>query len=106
VLFLAGPLGQEFRATINGRVTDARGAAAVINAATPTRSDETYTVSCKTFLIAAPYRAQFRLETYNTLNTPMFAAVNTDPNSPPFGHVRPSDTSFPRHIQFGFKFMS
>jgi len=59
----------------------------------------------KTFFITERYRAQFRFETFNTLNTPIFGAANTDPNGPLFGYVTPSQTNTPRNIQFGFKFM-
>ncbi len=59
----------------------------------------------KTFFLSERFRAQFRFETFNTFNSPIFAAPNTDPNSPLFANVTPSQSNIPRHVQFGFKFL-
>jgi hypothetical protein len=59
----------------------------------------------KMFRINDRTRAQFRLETFNTFNTPIFGGPHTDPTSPLFGNVTPTQVNFPRFVQLGFKFL-
>lgn len=59
----------------------------------------------KSFLITERYRAQFRLESFNSFNTPIFGGPNTDPNSTNFGLVTRGQRNFPRQVQLGFKFV-
>jgi hypothetical protein len=57
----------------------------------------------KTFSIAEKYKAQFRAEALNALNTPLFRAPNTAFGNSAFGQVT-SQANFPRLIQLGLRF--
>jgi hypothetical protein len=57
----------------------------------------------KSFNFTERVRFQFRLETFNTFNTPFFGGPNTDPNSPNFGFVNRDQANQPRNVQLGFK---
>ncbi len=57
----------------------------------------------KTFSFAEKYRAQFRAEALNALNTPLFRAPNTAFGNSAFGQVT-SQANFPRLIQLGLRF--
>ena len=57
----------------------------------------------KTFSIAEKYRAQFRAEALNALNTPLFRAPNTAFGNSAFGTVT-AQANFPRLIQLGLRF--
>ncbi|MFB3828986.1 MAG: TonB-dependent receptor domain-containing protein [Bryobacteraceae bacterium] len=59
----------------------------------------------KMFRINERMRAQFRVESFNTFNTPIFGGPNTDPASPLFGNVTAAQVNFPRFVQLGFKFV-
>ncbi|HZS06693.1 MAG TPA: TonB-dependent receptor [Blastocatellia bacterium] len=59
----------------------------------------------KSFNLSERYRFQFRLETFNTFNTPIYGGPNTDPNSPNFGFVTRDQANQPRNVQLGFKFI-
>ncbi len=58
----------------------------------------------KNFNFSERISAQFRLETFNTFNTPILGGPNTDPSSLSFGLVTPNQGNFPRNVQLGFKF--
>jgi Carboxypeptidase regulatory-like domain/TonB dependent receptor len=57
----------------------------------------------KSFIFTERVRAQFRLEAFNVMNSPLFPAPNTDPTNTNFGFVNRSTRNFPRQIQLGFK---
>jgi hypothetical protein len=50
-------------------------------------------------------RFQFRLESFNTFNTPIYGGPNTDPTSTNFGFVTRNQSNQPRNVQLGFKFI-
>jgi hypothetical protein len=57
----------------------------------------------KNFNFSERVRFQFRLETFNTFNTPVYGGPNTDPNSPNFGFVQRDQANLSRNVQLGFK---
>lgn len=57
----------------------------------------------KTFAFAEKYKAQFRAEALNALNTPLFRAPNTAFGNSAFGRIT-SQANFPRLIQLGLRF--
>ena len=59
----------------------------------------------KSFSLGETMRFQFRLETFNTFNTPIYGGPNTDPNSTSFGLVTRNQSNQPRNVQLGFKFI-
>src|SRR5512132_1315283 len=122
LLLVTCVLGQQFRATITGRVTHASGpcvarAALVVGnvgmneqVKTTTDRDGNHTVEAGSLEQSVTVTADvpshgrpFANGTFNTCNTPISGAPNTDANSRLFGYVTPRPTNFPRHIQFGFK---
>jgi hypothetical protein len=54
----------------------------------------------KNILIKERVNTQFRLETFNTFNTPLFAGPNTAFGSANFGTIT-SQANFPRYLQVG-----
>jgi hypothetical protein len=54
----------------------------------------------KNILIKERVNTQFRLETFNTFNTPLFAGPNTAFGSANFGSIT-SQSNFPRYLQVG-----
>jgi hypothetical protein len=56
----------------------------------------------KTFAITEAFRAQFRAEALNAMNTPLFRAPNTAFGNGAFGRI-PSQGNFPRMIQLGLR---
>lgn len=57
----------------------------------------------KSFNFSERVRFQFRLESFNTFNTPIYGGPNTDVNSTNFGFVTPDQSNLPRNVQLGFK---
>jgi hypothetical protein len=57
----------------------------------------------KTFSIKERLKAQFRAESLNVTNTPMFYAPNTTFTNPQFGQIT-SQANYPRLIQLGIRF--
>jgi len=57
----------------------------------------------KNFRFGERYRLQYRFETFNTLNHPVFGAPNADPTSSSFGVVTPSQVNNARQIQMAMK---
>lgn len=57
----------------------------------------------KTFLVTEKLRAQFRAETLNLTNTPLFYGPNTTLGNPNFGKIT-SQANFSRLIQLGVRF--
>ena len=57
----------------------------------------------KSFNFTERVHFQFRLESFNTFNTPIFGGPNTDPNSTNFGFINRDQANQPRNIQLGFK---
>jgi hypothetical protein len=57
----------------------------------------------KTVSIAEKYKAQFRAEALNAMNTPLFRAPNTAFGNAAFGRIT-SQANFPRMIQLGLRF--
>ncbi|HEV8129876.1 MAG TPA: hypothetical protein VGQ81_01390, partial [Acidobacteriota bacterium] len=49
------------------------------------------------------WSGQFRVESFNVTNTPIFPGPNTDINSGNFGKVTLNQINFPRHIQVAMK---
>jgi hypothetical protein len=56
----------------------------------------------KTFTIVERFKGQFRAETLNAFNTPMFAAPNTSLGSSSFGRIT-SQVNFARMLQLGIR---
>jgi hypothetical protein len=56
----------------------------------------------KTFDIYENFKAQFRAEALNAMNTPLFRAPNTAFGNAQFGTVT-SQANFPRMIQLGVR---
>jgi hypothetical protein len=56
----------------------------------------------KNFTIYERFKAQFRFETLNALNTPLFRSPNTSFGSSSFGKVL-SQGNFPRFIDFALR---
>jgi hypothetical protein len=56
----------------------------------------------KTFTIVERFKGQFRVETLNAFNTPMFAAPNTSLGSSSFGRIT-SQVNFARMLQLGIR---
>jgi hypothetical protein len=56
----------------------------------------------KTFTIAERFKGQFRAESLNAFNTPMFAAPNTSLGSSSFGRIT-SQVNFARMMQLGIR---
>jgi hypothetical protein len=56
----------------------------------------------KTFRIRERARVQFRAESFNLCNKPLFAAPNLTANNASFGTIA-SQTNNPRYIQFGLR---
>ena len=56
----------------------------------------------KTFAITEKFKAQFRAEALNSLNTPMFRAPNTSFGSSSFGRIT-AQANFPRMLQLGMR---
>ncbi len=56
----------------------------------------------KNILIRERVNAQFRVETFNTFNTPWFAGPNTSFGSASFGQIT-SQANFPRYLQLGMR---
>jgi hypothetical protein len=63
----------------------------------------------KSFNFSERYRFQVRLETFNTFNTPLFGAPNTNPNNLNFGRLIPQNSvrnsANYRQVQLGLKFL-
>jgi hypothetical protein len=57
----------------------------------------------KSFNFTETIRFQFRLESFNTFNTPIYGGPNTDPTSTSFGLVTRNQANQPRNVQLGFK---
>jgi hypothetical protein len=57
----------------------------------------------KSFHVAERVSGEFRVESFNLTNTPIFAGPNTDINSANFGRVTRSQINFPRHVQLAAK---
>ena len=49
------------------------------------------------------FKAQFRAEAINAMNTPLFEAPNSNFGNPNFGRIT-RQANFPRFIQFGLRF--
>ena len=58
----------------------------------------------KTFAIGERIRAQFRAESLNVTNTPMFCAPNTTFSSSAASGVISSQANFSRMVQLGVRF--
>ena len=56
----------------------------------------------KNFAITERFKAQFRAEALNAMNTPMFRAPNTSYGSSSFGRIT-SQANFPRMLQLGIR---
>ena len=56
----------------------------------------------KTFAVTEGFKAQFRAEALNAMNTPLFRAPNTAFGNGSFGRVT-SQGNFPRIIQLGLR---
>jgi hypothetical protein len=56
----------------------------------------------KTFRIGESVRIQFRAESFNLCNKPLFAGANLTSTSAAFGTIG-SQTNNPRYIQFGLR---
>lgn len=59
----------------------------------------------KAFAIREDVRLQFRAESFNAFNTPLFDAPNTTAGSAAFGVVSPSQANDPRNIQLALKLL-
>ena len=57
----------------------------------------------KTFTFAEKYKAQFRAEALNAMNTPQFASPNANYGAGAFGTIT-SQVNFPRLVQLGVRF--
>jgi Carboxypeptidase regulatory-like domain len=57
----------------------------------------------KSFNFTETVRFQFRLESFNTFNTPIYGGPNTDPTSQTFGFITRNQANQPRNVQLGFK---
>jgi hypothetical protein len=58
----------------------------------------------KRFRFTERLNGQFRLETFNTFNTPVLRGPNLNAGSPLFGWINPnSQANLPRNVQLGFK---
>jgi len=57
----------------------------------------------KSVTIKERFRAQFRCETLNTFNSPLFAAPNTNFSSPTFGQIN-TQSNFARQLQLALRF--
>jgi hypothetical protein len=58
----------------------------------------------KTFTLYESFKAQFRAESMNFTNTPMFYGPNTTFTNPQFGKIN-SQANFSRLIQLGVRFL-
>lgn len=47
---------------------------------------------------------QFKLTAYNAFNTPVFGSPNTNPVSPLFGQILPTQVNLPRSFELGFRY--
>ncbi len=56
----------------------------------------------KTFTFKEKYKAQFRAETFNITNTPVFNQLQTSISSSTFGQIK-NQANYPRIIQLGFR---
>ena len=59
----------------------------------------------KTFPIRERLKLEFRAESFNTFNTPIYAPPDTSVTSPTFGVVTISQENFPRNMQFALRLM-
>lgn len=60
----------------------------------------------KTFRLAEKYNLQFRAESFNFANHPMFADPNTSLGNPSFGKITATAGAYtPRQIQFALKLL-
>jgi len=57
----------------------------------------------KTFKVGEKFKAQFRAETLNTFNTPLFRGPNTQVGGSSFGKIT-QQANYPRYIQLGVRF--
>jgi hypothetical protein len=57
----------------------------------------------KTYAVKERFRAQFRFETLNTFNSPLFSAPNTKVGSGTFGQIT-STQNFARQLQLALRF--
>src|SRR6185312_8838848 len=58
----------------------------------------------RTFSIWREHRLRLRLTAFNVSNTPVFGWPNTDPTSPLFGVVPPSQWNLPRSVELGAQY--
>lgn len=59
----------------------------------------------KSIFFTERYRLQIRGESFNTFNSALFGAPNTNPNNPNFGFINRASVIQPRVVQLGFKFL-
>lgn len=59
----------------------------------------------KTFPVNERAKVEFRAESFNVTNSPIYAAPNTTVTSPLFGVVAISQQNFPRNMQFALRFL-
>ena len=57
----------------------------------------------KMFPIRERAKVEFRAESFNTFNTPIYAGPDTGITSPTFGVVVRNQENFPRNMQFALR---
>jgi hypothetical protein len=58
----------------------------------------------KVFPVRERVRIEFRAESFNAFNTPIYAGPNVNPTNPNFGVVVRDQQNFPRNMQFALRF--